>query len=159
MDYEEKLDYTDIQILSELQKNAKLTIKELASAVNLSSSPTFERLKRLEKEGYIKKYVAVLDARKVGNGIIVLCNVSLKEHSKQYIEGFMAAVESIDEVVECYNTSGDFDFLMKLYVKDMQHYRKIVIDTLGVIESVGSLHSIFVINEVKKSDSIPIFAQ
>lgn len=159
MNFEESLDSADILILRALQRNAKLTIKELASEASLSPSPTFERVKRLERDGYIRRYVAVVDAEKVGNGIIVLCNVSLKKHSKEHMREFMDEVMKVDEVVECYNTSGDYDYLMKLYVRDMQHYRSIVMDSLGVLDCVGSLHSIFVIGEVKRSDSVPIWGR
>lgn len=144
------LDQIDIKILRELQKNGKLTTKELAAAVNLSPSPAFERQKRLEREGYIERYAAVINPEKVGRGFVVFCNIRLKKHGKAIGEEFMAAVQDIDEVAECYNTSGDFDFMMKVYVRDMPHYRDFVLNTLGVIDSIGQLQSIFVIGEVKK---------
>ena len=152
----ENLDDIDIKILRHLQKNAKLTTKELAAAVNLSTSPVFERQRRLEREGYIEKYIAVLNSKKLGNGFIVLCNIRLKQHSRKYGKQFMETISCIDEITECYNTSGDYDFLMKLYVRDMEHYQDFVLNTLGSIESIGSLHSIFVIGEVKNSHAIPI---
>ena len=152
----ETLDRTDILILRELQKDAKLTTKELAAKVNLSPSPTFERQKRLEREGYIQKYVAVVDPVKVGNGIMVLCNVSLKHHSKEYSRQFTSVIAEIDEVVECFNTSGDYDYMLKIYARDMRHYQELVLGTLGELDCIGSLHSIFVIGEVKNSLSVPI---
>lgn len=152
----EILDRTDILILRELQKDAKLTTKELAAKVNLSPSPTFERQKRLEREGYIQKYVAVVDPVKVGNGIMVLCNVSLKHHSKEYSRQFTSVIAEIDEVVECFNTSGDYDYMLKIYARDMRHYQELVLGTLGELDCIGSLHSIFVIGEVKNSLSVPI---
>ncbi len=152
----EKLDKTDILILRELQRNAKLTTKELAAAVNLSPSPVFERQKRLEREGYIKNYAAIVDSRKVGNGFIVFCNIQLKQHNKDYGRQLMEAVKGLDEVTECYNTSGDYDFMMKIYARDMEHYQDFVLNTLGVIDCIGSLHSIFVIGEVKNSHGVPI---
>lgn len=152
----EKLDETDIRILQELQKDGKLTAKELAAKVNLSSSPTFERQKRLEREGYIERYTALVNPQKVGNGFIVFCNIQLKKHGKEIGEQFMAAVQDIEEVTECYNTSGDYDFMMKVYVRDMAHYQDFVLNTLGVIDSIGQLHSVFVIGEVKNSHAIPL---
>lgn len=152
----DKLDKIDRNILKTLQRDAHLTTKELAAAVNLSPSPVFERQKRLEREGYIQKYVAVVDAKKVGNGFIVLCNIRLKQHSKDNGRQFMAAINELEEVTECYNTSGDYDFMMKLYVRDMAHYQDFVLNTLGEIECIGSLHSIFVIGEVKNSHAVPI---
>jgi Lrp/AsnC family leucine-responsive transcriptional regulator len=150
----EALDKIDIQILRELQKDAKLTTKELAAKVNLSPSPVFERQKRLEKEGYIKKYVAVADPVKAGNGIMVLCNVSLKHHSKEFSRQFTSVIADIEEVVECFNTSGDYDYQLKIYVRNMQHYQDFVLGTLGDLDCIGSLHSIFVIGEVKNTYSI-----
>ena len=152
----ETLDRTDILILRELQKDAKLTTKELAAKVNLSPSPTFERQKRLEREGYIRKYVAVVDPVKVGNGIMVLCNVRLKHHSKEFSRQFTSVIAGIDEVVECFNTSGDYDYLLKIYARDMRHYQEFILGTLGDLDCIGSLHSLFVIGEVKNSLVMPI---
>ena len=152
----ETLDRTDILILRELQKDAKLTTKELAAKVNLSPSPVFERQKRLEREGYIKKYVAVLDPEKVGNGIMVLCNVSLKYHSKEFSRQFTSVISEMDQVVECFNTSGDYDYQLKIYAKNMRDYQDFVVGTLGELDCIGSLHSIFVIGEVKNSLSLPL---
>lgn len=155
----ERLDDIDIQILKELQRNAKLTVKELADKVHLSASPTFERQKRLEREGYIENYVAVVNPKRVGNTIIALCNIKLKQHSSSLSRAFMEAVRCIDEVTECYNTSGDYDFMMKIYVRDMEHYQDFVLNKLGKIDSIGSLHSIFVIGEVKNAHKVPISAE
>jgi Lrp/AsnC family leucine-responsive transcriptional regulator len=154
----ETLDRTDILILRELQKDAKLTTKELAAKVNLSPSPVFERQKRLEKEGYIKKYVAVVDPIKAGNGIMVLCNVRLKHHSKEFSRQFTSVIAEIDEVVECFNTSGDYDYQLKIYARSMQDYQEFVLGTLGDLDCIGSLHSIFVIGEVKNTLSVPLKA-
>lgn len=152
----EILDRTDILILRELQKDAKLTTKELAAKVNLSPSPVFERQKRLEREGYIKKYIAVVDPIKTGNGIMVLCNVRLKQHSKEFSQRFTAVISQIDEVVECFNTSGDYDYQLKIYARNMQDYQEFVLGTLGDLDCIGSLHSIFVIGEVKNTLSVPL---
>lgn len=152
----EQLDDIDIKILRTLQQNGKLTTKELAAAVNLSTSPVFERQKRLEREGYIERYIAVVNPKKVGNGFIVLCNIQLKKHGKEIGQEFMQAIQPIEEITECYNTSGDYDFLMKIYVRDMEHYQDFVLNTLGVIDSIGSLHSIFVIGQVKSNRGVPI---
>jgi Lrp/AsnC family leucine-responsive transcriptional regulator len=152
----ETLDRTDILILRELQKDAKLTTKELAARVNLSPSPVFERQKRLEKEGYIKRYIAVVDPIKAGNGIMVLCNVRLKHHSKEFSLQFTSVIADIDEVVECFNTSGEYDYMLKIYARNMQDYQNFVLGTLGDLDCIGSLHSIFVIGEVKNTLTIPV---
>ncbi|MCQ2192307.1 MAG: Lrp/AsnC family transcriptional regulator [Paludibacteraceae bacterium] len=149
-------DSTDKRILKTLQQNAKLTTKELANEVNLSVTPVFERQKRLEKEGFIKKYVAVLDPEKIGLNMIVFCNVKLKQHSKQNGKAFVEAINKMDEVTECYNTSGDYDFMIKIYVKDMKDYQNFVLNKLGEIDAIGSLHSTFIIGEIKNSQSLPL---
>lgn len=152
----EDLDNIDITILRTLQKNSRLTTKELAAKIHLSTSPAFERQKRLEREGYIKGYMAVVDAEKVGNGILVLCNIRLKQHTEDLIQQFMDAVKNIDEITECFNTSGDYDFLIKVYAKDMKDYQQFMQHTLGRIECVGSLHSVFVIDETKNTHGVTI---
>ena len=133
-----KIDHTDIEILRVLQRNGKLTVKELADRVHLSPSPTFERQRRLEREGYIERYVAKVNPKKVGNTIVVFCNIKLKQHSGRLSEEFMEAVRGIDEITECYNTSGDFDFMIKIFVRDMEHYQDFVLHKLGRIDSIGS---------------------
>ena len=153
---DEHLDRIDILILRELQKDAKLTVKELAAKVNLSPSPVFERQKRLEKEGFIRKYVAVVDPIRTGNGIMVLCNVRLKHHSKEFSRQFTSVISEIDEVVECFNTSGDYDYQLKIYARNMHDYQDFVLGTLGDLDCIGSLHSIFVIGEVKNTLCIPV---
>ena len=156
MEKYEDLDNIDITILRALQKNSRLTSKELAAKIHLSTSPAFERQKRLEREGYIKGYMAVVDAEKVGNGILVLCNIRLKQHTEDLIQQFMDAVKNIDEITECFNTSGDYDFLIKVYAKDMKDYQQFMQHTLGRIECVGSLHSVFVIDETKNTHGVTI---
>ncbi|MGM9868673.1 MAG: Lrp/AsnC family transcriptional regulator [Sodaliphilus sp.] len=152
----EKLDAIDIKILKVLQQNAKLTTKELAEAVHLSPSPTFERQKRLEREGYIKKYVAIVDPEMAGNGMQVFCNIRLKQHGKGHAREFVDAVKQMEEVTECFNTSGDYDFMIKVFVRNMRHYQDFVLNRLGEMESVGSVHSVFVIGTVKCLHSVPV---
>ena len=148
------LDEIDLQILSILQKNAKLTNKELADAVHLSPTPVFERQKRLERQGYIKKYVAVLEPEKLGQGLLVFCKVRLKQINREIAEVFHHYIRRIPEVTECYNTSGNYDYLLKVRVQDMNSYQEFILNKLGVIESVGSIESTFVISEVKQTHGI-----
>ena len=143
MNNNETLDETDRKILRILQRNSDLTVKELAAKLHLSTSPTFERQKRLERDGYIERYMAVLNPHKVGNGIMVLCNIRLKQHSQELIQEFMDVVQNLEEITECYNTSGDYDFLIKVYAHDMKSYQQFMLNTLGTINCIGSLHSIF----------------
>ncbi len=153
---EQTLDSTDIKILQQLQKNSRLTIKELAALVQLSPSPVFERMKRLEREGFIKKYVAVLDAEKIEHGFVVFCYLSMKQHSYENAQRIMQAVQDIPEIVECYNISGDYDFMLKIYTKDMKQYQQFILKILGDMDCIGSLHSTFVLAEVKNSYQLPL---
>ena len=144
----ESLDKIDIQILKALQEDARVTTKELAAKVNLSSTPVFERMKRLEKEGYIKKYVAVLDSEKLNHGFVVFCNVKLNQVNHEIVENFT------EKISECYNISGRFDFLLKVYAPDMRHYQEFITNVLGHIASIGSIESSFVVQEAKRDLSI-----
>jgi Lrp/AsnC family leucine-responsive transcriptional regulator len=145
----EKLDKVDLQILRTLQENARLTTKELAAQVSLSSTPVFERLKRLEREGYIKKYIAVLDADKLNQGFVVFCNVKLRRMNKDIAMKFTRIIQNIPEVTECYNISGSYDYLLKIHAPNMKYYQEFIINVLGTIDSLGSLESMFVMDEVK----------
>ena len=150
------LDNTDYQILRTLQKNAKLTTKELADAVHLTPTPVFERQKRLERNGYIKKYVAILDADQLGKGLLVFCKVKLKQINREIADDFERRIRHIPEVTECYNTSGTYDYLLKIRAADMKEYQQFVLNKLGVLESLASLESIFVMSEVKHTYGINI---
>jgi len=150
----EKLDKIDLSILRCMQENARLTTKELAAKVNLSSTPVFERLKRLEKEGYIKKYIAVLDADKLNQGFVVFCSVKLRQMGKDIANDFTAKIKKIPQVTECYNISGEFDYLLKIHAPDMKYYNEFLINVLGEIDSLGSVQSAFVMNEIKQTNGL-----
>ncbi len=150
------LDEIDMQILKTLQKNAKLTTKELADVVHLTPTPVFERLKRLEKQDYIKKYVAVLNPEKLNQSLLVFCKVKLKQINREIAEAFVRRIKRIPEVTECYNTSGAYDYLLKVRARDMKQYQEFVLTKLGEIESVGSIESTFVMSEVKQNYGLNI---
>jgi Lrp/AsnC family leucine-responsive transcriptional regulator len=150
------LDEVDLKILRQLQENSRLTTKELAAIVDLSPTPVFERVKRLEREGYIRKYMAVLDAEKLNRGFVVFCNVSMKQHTFENSQRIMAAVQNIPEIVECYNISGNYDFMLKIFVENMKHYQEFVLRILGDLDCIGSLNSFFVLGEVKNSHALPL---
>ena len=156
MDKPGKLDHVDIQILRILQENARLTVKELASRINLSSTPTFERLKRLENNGYIRKYIALLDAERLNQGFVVFCNVKMRRINREIAAEFSKIMQNIPEVTECYNISGNFDYLLKIHAPDMKYYQEFMLNVLGTIESLGSIESVFVMDEVKHSYTIHI---
>ncbi len=145
----EHLDDTDIALLRALQQDARLTTKELAVKVNLSSTPVFERIKRLEREGYIKRYITILDAEKLHKGFVVFCSVKLNPINKQSAEEFCRRINEIPEVTECYNISGRFDYLLKIHAPDMKYYQQFVLDIMGNLPMLGTLESTFVIEETK----------
>lgn len=149
MEKTELLDAVDMEILRALQKNARLTTKELAAMVNLSTTPVFERVKRLEQRGYIKGYVAVLDAEKLGRGFVVFCSVKMRRIGREIAEDFARVVRSIPEVTECYNISGSYDYLLKIHAPNMKYYQEFVLNILGNIDHLGSLESTFVMDEIK----------
>ncbi|CAZ94194.1 Lrp/AsnC family transcriptional regulator [Zobellia galactanivorans] len=151
----ENLDQIDLELLKQLQKNSNITTKELAAMVNLSPTPVYERVRKLEKEGYIKKYMALLDEEKLGRGLIVFCDITLKQHTKEIGNKFVRDIRSIKEVMECYNISGDYDFKLKVLVRDMKDYQDFVINTLGAVENIGSAHSTFVIGTIKQEYGVP----
>ena len=153
----EKLDKVDLQILRTLQENARLTTKELAARVSLSSTPVFERLKRLENGGYIKKYIAVLDAEKLNQGFVVFCSVKLRRLNRDIAAEFTRIIQDIPEVTECYNISGSYDYLLKIHSPNMKYYQEFILNVLGTIDSLGSLESTFVMNEVKHEYGIHIY--
>ena len=150
------LDIIDFELLRMLQKDAKLTIKEIAIRVNLSPTPVYERIKRLEKKGLIEKYIAIVNAEKAGKNLTVFCNIILKEHTKEIVNKFVRDIVSLKEVVECYNISGDYDFLLKIVTKDMKHYQFFVINELGSVKNIGSVHSTFVIGVIKHNYAVPV---
>jgi Lrp/AsnC family leucine-responsive transcriptional regulator len=152
----ETLDETDLQILRTLQRNAKLTTKELADAVHLTPTPVFERQKRLEKRGYIRKYVAIIDAEKMGLGLQVYCKVKLKQINHEIAKQFTHRIMRMPEVTECYNTSGAYDYLLKVLARDMKQYQEFILNKLGEIESLSSIESTFVMSEVKQDYCINI---
>ena len=148
------LDSTDLQILRALQDNARLNTKELAARVNLSTTPVFERMKRLEKEGFIKKYVAVLDAEKLGRGFTVFCSVKLKQMTQSVARDFISVIRDVPQVAECYNISGEYDYLLKIQAPDMKYYNEFIINVLGNIDAIGSTLSSFVMNEIKNTHGL-----
>lgn len=152
----DNIDITDIRILRSLQEDSRLRTKELAATVHLSTTPTFERLKRLEREGYIKKYMALLDAEKLNCGFVAFCYLKLKQHTYENSIRIMDAVKNINEIAECYNISGDYDFMLKIYVQDMKSYQKFILRILGDLDCIGSINSSFVLGEVKNTHSIPL---
>ena len=144
------LDAIDKKILLILQQNSKINIKEIALKVGLTQTPTYERIKRLEKSGIIDKYVAVLNKEKIGYHVEVFCQVTLLVHSKKLITKFEKAVNRIDEIKECFHVAGNYDYLLKVIVKDMKSYQLFLKNKLSVLESVANVQSTFVMTSTKE---------
>lgn len=142
-----KLDAVDIKILEVLQGDARITTKALADQLNLSTTPVFERVKRLEREGLIKKYVALVDNKKLGLRLIAFISISLTKHSRSYLEKFVNEVEQYPEVMECYHIAGNYDFLLKVVVRSMEVYETFVLTKLSTIANLGQVQSSFVLSE------------
>ena len=144
-----KLDEKDAEILRALQQDARLTNKELAAKVHLSTTPTYERVRRLERLGYIQQYTAILSADKLNWGFTVYCMVKLRHMGASLAEEFTEMVRQVPEVTECYNISGSFDYLLRIQAPDMKYYQQFLINVIGRHENVASLESTFVMEEVK----------
>ncbi|MTI31340.1 Lrp/AsnC family transcriptional regulator [Cytophagales bacterium RKSG123] len=143
------MDEIDKKILMQLQLNAKQNTKEIADKVGLSVSPTYERIKKLEQQNYIKGYVALLNGTKIEKSIIVFCQISLAKHSKELMDNFRKEIGSLPEVMGCYHVSGNYDFLLKVAVSDMNEYQKFAVDKLSVIKELSNVQSSFVLEELK----------
>ncbi len=152
----QELDETDIRILRILQENCRLTTKELALKIHLSTTPTFERQKRLERMGFISKYIAVLDAGRLDRGFMVFCNVSMKQINRDIATEFAGVVSQWAEVTECYNVSGDGDYLLKVCVASMRNYQEFILNKLGSFPYVAHVRSIFVMDTLKLKYGITI---
>ncbi len=151
-------DATDRAILQLLQEDAFLTTKEIAARTRLTTTPVFERIKRLEREGYIARYTALLDRRKIGLTMLVFCDVLLKEHNRDYLLRFEESVVGLPEVLECHHVTGEYDYLLKVAVRDMDDYQRFIKEKLAVLENIGRVQSHFVMTEVKNSTVLPVGA-
>ncbi|MBK7872182.1 MAG: Lrp/AsnC family transcriptional regulator [Saprospiraceae bacterium] len=150
------LDPMDLRILSLLQENARFTNKEIAAHIGMTTTPVYERIKRLEENGYIRQYVALLDRAKVGLSLVAFCNVQLKEHSRPFLVQFEQEVRSLPQVIECYHIAGMFDYLLKVIAINMTAYQDFIVNKLAVLENIGNVQSSFVMTEIKHSTALPL---
>jgi len=149
-----KIDELDKRILKHLQENSKKTNKEIANDLKLSVTAIYERIKKLERDGIISKYVALLNPESVGKGFMVLCQIKLIQHKKEILTKFEKDITSLPEVIECLHVSGDYDYILKVLVKDMDEYREFMVAKLTSLDHIGSTKSVFTINKVKQSTVI-----
>jgi Lrp/AsnC family leucine-responsive transcriptional regulator len=150
------MDITDRKLLMLLQQDSTKTTKELSLKLNLSVTAIYERIKKLEREGIINKYVAIIDQKKVEKNFVVFCHLKLIQHTKEYLTRFEHEVTKLEEVLECYHVSGDYDYILKIYVKDMEAYREFMVTKLTTLQHIGSTHSTFMISEVKNTNIITL---
>ena len=148
------LDSKDFAILQLLQKNARITVKEISDQMHLSTTPVHERIKRMESNGVIKQYATLLDHTKVRKGLMVICYVSLKEHNKNAGVKFIERIHELNEVIECYNISGEFDFMLKVVSEDMNAYYDFHVNKLSQIENMGHVQSVFVMGIIKQTHQL-----
>lgn len=151
-----QLDTIDKKLLDFLQEDSKQTNKELSNKLNLSVTAVYERIKKLERGGAISKYVALVDKKTIDKSFVTFCSIKLVQHSKDYVVKFENEVTKLDEVLECYHISGDYDYLLKVIVADMDEFREFMVKKLTSISHIGSTHSAFMINEVKHTTAITI---
>lgn len=146
-----KLDQKDLAILKLLQQNARVTVKEISDKVLLSTTPVYERIKRMEEAGVIKQYATLVDHAKVKKGLMVICYVSLKQHNKTAGSKFIKTIQEMNEVIECYNISGEFDFMLKVVVENMDAYYDFHVNKLSEAENIGNVQSVFVMGIIKQT--------
>ena len=146
----------DIEILNILQKDSTIAVKDIGERIGLSTTPTYERLKRLEQEGVITKYVALVDREKVGLNLLVYCNIVLKEQSKKTLMSFESAVLKMPEVLEVISISGTYDYMLKIVAQDINAYNDFVVNVISNIPNIGQYHSNIVLKEVKRETAYKI---
>lgn len=148
------MDSVDIKILEFLQKDAKLSAKEMAAKLNLTPTPIYERIKKLENQGIIKAYVALLEPSKVNKGLTVFLNITIKEHHMDYRKAFIDDMKRLTDITELYHTSGLYDFLAKVRFSNIQDYKNFLINDLTSIKNIGNIDSQIVLDELKTTTKI-----
>lgn len=150
------LDKTDKKILAILQKEGRITTKALAEKLHLTTTPIFERIKRLERNGVIDKYVCLLDAKKIDKKLTVFISISIKNHALSYVVNFIKEMEAVPEVMEVYHIGGNYDFLVKVMMRDMEAYQKFILNKLSVINNIDHVQSSFVLSNNKYTTSFDL---
>lgn len=152
----DQLDNKDQLILEILQKDSTISVKDIGEKIGLSFTPTYERIKNLERNGVIKKYVALIDRFKIGVEIVVYCNITLKEQSKEALDEFERRITPIPQVLDVISLSGNYDYMLKIVAHDIRSYNDFVVDVISNIPNIGQYHSSIVMNECKKETAYPL---
>jgi len=150
------LDRIDLAILDALQQNGRISNVELAQKVNLSASPCLDRVKRLEQDGYIRRYGAFLNAKMLNYGMSAFIQVTLDRTTADVFENFKQAVVKIKEVAECHLVAGGYDYLLKIRFRDMQAYREIL-EKVVSLPAISQTHTYMITEHIKEDSGIPIF--
>ena len=150
------LDKIDTQILTILQKDSNRTTKSIAEELGMTTSPVFERIKKLEKEGFIKKYVAILDNKRIGLKLTVFIGITLQGHTRSYLEKFVTEINNFPEIVECHRVSGNYDYLLKLIVEDIEAYETFIISKLTLLPYLGNVQSLITLSTGKETNEIDL---
>lgn len=151
----EELSNQELELLRLLQKNCRFDITELTERLNMSRTSVYDRIRKLESEGYIKDYVALVDHKKVGLNFTVIVNVALNSQRIEYVEEFLEKVAVLDEIMEAYVTGGIFDVILKVIVKDPDAFNDFVTNKLSVIPNISKIQSSFVMRYIKQSTVLP----
>jgi DNA-binding Lrp family transcriptional regulator len=149
-----QLDDKDLAILRLLQENARITVREISDKIHLSATPVHERIRRMEETGVIRQYATLVDHTKVKKGLMVICYISLKQHNKNAGTKFIKAIQQMNEVIECYNISGEFDFMLKVVAENMDAYYDFHVNTLSQVENMGHMQSVFVMGIIKQTHQL-----
>lgn len=150
------LDATDKKLLQFLQTDSTSTTKALSVKLGLSATAVYERIRKLEREGTIRNYIALLDRKKIGKNFVVFCHIKLLQHSREFLTRFENEVVKLDEVLECFHVSGDYDYILKVCVGDMDEFRQFMVNKLTTLQHIGSTQSSFMIAEVKNTTAFAL---
>lgn len=152
----DELDKIDKAILNALQQNARITHKDLAKELNMTTTPVFERVKKLEKNGFIKQVVALVDHNKVQKNLIAFVLIKLNRHSKGELMNFESSIKKLSDVMECHHMAGSTDYMLKVAVKSMHEYQKFVVEKLSAVENISQIDTMFILREVKYTTAFDI---
>ena len=150
----DKLDKTDIEILKLLQQNSNRTIKNIADILGMTTTPIFDRIKKLEKRGFIDKYAAILNSKMLGLKLTVFVGITLKNHTRSYLEKFVTTIRGFPEVGECHRVSGNFDYLLKLILVDIEDYEQFILTKLAIISDVNNVQSYVALSQSKSTNEV-----
>jgi len=153
---DQNLDKIDVKILALLQQNSNRTTKSIAEELEMTTTPIFERIKKLEKQGYIEKYVAVLNHKKLGLKQTVFIGITLQGHTRSYLEKFVKQINNFPEVIECHRVSGSFDYLLKLIVEDIEAYETFIISKLTLLPYLGNVQSLITLSTGKETNELDL---